>query len=139
MEISVFTDKTKTPDDIDLQRSLGKTSELWQLVRDYVCLKYPKAREEWNYTSDKYGWSFRIKDKKRAILYFLPRENYFKVAFVFGQKATDKIMLSQISEEIKKELEAARVYAEGRGIRIKIQDDSVLNDMKALIDIKLEH
>jgi hypothetical protein len=114
MGISVFTDMAKTPNDTDLQRSLGNTSELWHKVHDYVFLKYPKAREEWNFTSAKYGWSFRIKDNKRAILYFLPEKNCFTLAFVFGQKATDKIMQSPVSEQIKNELEGARVYAEGR-------------------------
>lgn len=137
MDKSVFTDKNKTPNNNELIGSLGDTVVFWQLIRDYTFLKYPEAFEEWNFSGEKYGWSFRIKDKKRAILYFLPREKYFKVAFVFGQKAMDVIMKSSISDSIKSELESARVYAEGRGIRIDIKDDLLINDIKELIDIKL--
>lgn len=72
---------------------------------------------------EKYGWNFRIKDKKRAIIYFLPRDNYFKVAFVFGQKATDTIMESDVSPGIRNDLEKATKYAEGRGIRIDVKDN----------------
>jgi hypothetical protein len=137
MDKSIFIDKTKLPSDNDLIEGLGETYQLWQSIKDYVYLKYPKAIDLWNYSGDKYGWSFRIKDKKRAIIYLLPRDKYFKVAFVFGQKATDSIMKSQISTSIKSELDSAKVYAEGRGIRIDIKDEKILNDIKKLIDIKI--
>ena len=132
---SIFTDKDKLPNDNDLKESLGYTYQLWQLIKDYVISKYPKGFEEWS--CSKYGWSFRIKDKKRAIIYFLPRDRFFKVAFVFGQKATDMIMKSQIANSIKTELDSAKVYAEGRGIRIDILDKMIISDIQELIDIKL--
>ena len=137
MDKSIFSNKNNIPDNNDLKGSLGDTYNLWLLIKDYVHLKYPNAIDEWNYPGEKYGWSFRIKDKKRAIIYLLPREKSFKVAFVFGQKATDIIMKSQISIVIKKELDSARVYAEGRGIRIEIKDEMFIDDIKELIDIKI--
>ena len=132
---SIFTDKNKLPDNADLKESLGDTYQLWQLIKDYVISKYPQGFEVWN--CSKYGWSVRIKDKKRAIIYLLPREKFFKVAFVFGQKATDSIMKSKIANSVKSELDSARVYAEGRGIRIEIKDKMIIRDIKELIDIKL--
>jgi hypothetical protein len=132
---SIFTDKNKLPVDNDLKESLGYTYQLWQLIKDYVISKYPKAFEEWS--CSKYGWSLRIKDKKRAIIYLLPRDRFFKVAFVFGQKATDTIMKSQIANSIKTVLDSAKVYAEGRGIRIDITDKMIISDIQELIDIKL--
>ncbi len=59
------------------------------------------------------------------------------VAFVFGQKAYDAIMQSDIAEQIKSDLTSARVYAEGRGIRISVADRSKLGDIFKLIDHKL--
>jgi len=135
METSIFLDKDSIPTSTELTLELGDTYYLWKLIEDYVHVQYLKYIDEWNCTKN--GWSFRIKDKKRAIIYFLPREKYFKVAFVFGQKATDVIMKSDIAAEIKKELDAARVYAEGRGIRIDIKNNKVVNDVKKLITIKL--
>jgi hypothetical protein len=132
---SIFKDNNKMPDNTELEKALGSTYQLWQIIRDYVLLKYPNGTESWD--CSKYGWNYRIKDKKRAILYLLPRDKFFKAAFVFGQKATDKILQSQISAAIRKELESTRVYAEGRGIRIDIKDSSLMNDIKELIDIKL--
>ena len=136
-DLSIFQDKAIVPTDRDLADKLGSTYNLWIQIKDFVFEKYPKAIAEWNYSGIKYGWNFRIKDKKRAIIYFLPRENYFKVAFVFGQKATDFILESDISPEIKNDLEQATKYAEGRGIRIDVKENLILTDIKKLIEIKL--
>ena len=139
MDINIFMDASKKPDDKDLQASYGNLFSLWQELRNYVFEKYPSAFEEWHYPGAKYGWSYRMKDKKRAILYLLPRDKYFKVAMVFGQKATDAVYSSNVSEEIKSELKAAKIYAEGRGIRIDIKNSSQIDDIKTLIDIKLAY
>ena len=139
MDISIFDDKKNIPNDNNLIISLGNTYSIWNKIVEYVHTKYPNAFDEWNYSGDKYGWSFRIKDKKRAIIYLLPRANFFKVSFVFGQKATNIIMNSEISDAIKTELNAAKVYAEGIGIRIEIKDDDLLKDIFLLIDVKLDN
>ncbi len=137
MEISIFPDKEKKPSEEDLKKALGSTYEWWNIIHAYVFDKYPAAFGEWNCPGKKYGWSYRIKDNKRAIIYLLPRDGYFKAAFVFGNKATQQIIGSDISKEIKSELENAQVYAEGRGIRIDVKDNIILDDIMKLIEIKL--
>lgn len=136
---SIFTNKEIIPTDKDLKKALEKTYTTWLELCAFTKKAYPKATEEWNFSGVKYGWSFRIKDKKRAILYLLPRTGFFKVAMVFGQKATDEILNSPVNEHIKTELANAKVYAEGRGIRIEIKDRSLVKDIEKLIFIKLAH
>ncbi len=123
-DISIFNDKTVKPTDKDLADKLDSNYQLWKWICDLVLSKYPNGLAEWNY-SEKYGWSFRIKDRKRAIIYLLPTDRYFKVAFVFGDKAVSIIMDTKISNDIKKEINQATKYAEGRGIRIDVKNDSV--------------
>lgn len=137
MDTSIFTDKTKTPNEKDLVAALGKTYQLWQDIVNEVYLKYPNVVSEWKFPGQKHGWSFKMKDKKRSIIYLLPRDKRFMVAFNFGQKAFEKIMESNISNEIKDSLEAARAYVEGRGIRIEVKNQKPLKDISELIDIKL--
>lgn len=134
---SVFTDKNEVPDMGKLKEALGETFDIWTTFVDFTYANDTNSKEEWNFSSEKFGWSFRIKDKKRVLLYLLPRENFFKVAFVFGQKATEQILASDISEDIKAELNAAKVYAEGRGIRIEVRDKSMMEDIRKLIKIKI--
>jgi len=139
MDTSIFTNKAEIPDDSLLRTALGNLFEEWMNLREYVFAVYPKAIEEWNFPGQKYGWSFRIKDKKRAIIYLLPRDKYFLVAFVFGEKATKDAFNSNITSEIKTIIESARVYAEGRGFKIEVRDAAIIEDIKTLIDIKLKY
>ncbi|MDA3891330.1 MAG: DUF3788 domain-containing protein [Salinivirgaceae bacterium] len=139
MDSSVFMEKEQIPTQKELSKKLTDKIKWWQQIRDFVFEKYPKAVEEWNFPGKKYGWSFRIKDKKRVIIYLLPREGSFMVAFVFGQKAYTQIMETEIDESIKTELTNARVYAEGRGIRIAVDSESVIEDIERLVEIKLAY
>lgn len=138
-DISIFADKDHQPGTEDLQQALGGNFIYWDRIQKMVMAQYPKGVAEWNYPGKKYGWSYRIKDKKRAIIYFLPRDGYFKVAFLFGQKAYAEIQSSTISSAIKTELQNARVYAEGRGVRIDITNETLFGDIEQLIQIKLNY
>ena len=135
--MSIFKDKRHKPMVEELRKRLGKNYKLWQEINTFVLQTYEKGLKEWNFPGKKYGWNYRIKNKKRAILYLIPKKNYFKAAFVFGQKAIDEIMKSDISENIKTELKQAKKYAEGRGIRIDVKDKVILPDIKQLVKIKL--
>jgi hypothetical protein len=134
---SFFTDKKNAPVEAELQQALGKTFAEWRALSDFVKKSSPGAIEEWKFTGEKFGWSFRVRDKKRVLVYFLPRDKFFKVAFVFGQKATDRILASNISNTIKEELRTTRVYAEGRGIRLEIKDQAQIEEIRELIKIKI--
>ena len=139
MDTSIFTNKAETPDNFLLSQALGDLFGAWILIRKYVFDVYPKATEEWNFPGQKYCWSFRIKDNKRAIIYLLPRDKFFMVAFVFGEKATKDALDSNVTPEIKTIIESARVYAEGRGFRIEVRNETIVKDVKSLIDIMLKY
>jgi hypothetical protein len=138
-DISIFPEKDAMPTEEELAGSLDLTYELWKRIQELVLLKYPDGLAEWNYPGKKYGWNYRIKDKKRAIIYLLPRERYFKVAFVFGDKAMKEILDSPVSDFIKDELIQAKKYAEGRGISMDVKHVSIIPDITQLIEIKLRN
>ena len=137
METSIFMEKSIVPVLEDLQTALSDTYSFWSDIRNFVFENYPAAIEEWNFLGQKYGWSFRIKDKKWAVIYLLPRDGYFKAVFVFGGKACEQVYANNVNEAIKSELAAARQYAEGKGIQIDVNDIFCVEDIKRLILIKL--
>ena len=49
------------------------------------------------------------------------------------------MLKSNINEEIRTDLEQATKYAEGRGVRIEVNDSSKIPDIKTLVDIKLSN
>lgn len=134
---SIFTDKKKEPGEADLEKALGATCKFWKELETYTHKAYPGATGAWHYSGDKYGWSFRISDKKRVLVYLLPRDAFFKVALVFGQKATDEVLAGDIPDVIKNELKGAKAYAEGRGIRIDVKSKAMVAPIKKLIAVKI--
>jgi hypothetical protein len=136
-DLSCFPEKSQIPTGDELKQKLGRTFSAWNQIQKLVLEKYPDGKADWTYSGRKYGWNFRIKDKKRAIIYFLPREKHFKVAFVFGEKATDLVLKSDVDVSIRNELLQARRYAEGRGIRLDVRNKKASKDIEKLIDIKL--
>lgn len=96
MDTSCFTDLSNMPDNNDLKVALEEMYQHWMEIRKFVFEKYPAAIEEWHVAVKKFGWNYRIKDRKRAIVYLSPQNGYFTATFVFGQKATDQIIAGQI-------------------------------------------
>lgn len=135
MDTSIFTNKDKVPSETDLRKALGNNYENWCSVKDFVFKNCPVAFDEWNFS--KFGWNYRIKDKKRAIVYMMPCDKYFKASFALGEKATKEIMNSNISSAIKEIISSAKVYAEGRGVRIEVKNSNVLKDVLVITGIKI--
>ncbi|MGZ5556296.1 MAG: DUF3788 family protein, partial [Candidatus Aminicenantales bacterium] len=83
------------------------------------------------------AWSLRLKQKKRTIVYLLPREGYFLCAFVFGGKATDAARQAKLPKAVMKAIDEAPVYAEGRGFRLEVRSEGDLAVMNKLAAIKM--
>jgi hypothetical protein len=137
MALSIFTDKEKSPEEKDLKKLPGLNFKLWNEIKKYVIQEYPEAGEEWKFGGKNYGWGFRLRDKKRVIIYMTPCDGYFLASFVFGAKATGEAMKSKISGDIISIIKSAKVYAEGRGFRIEVKSSKQLADIKNLIRIKI--
>jgi len=134
---SPFTDKNSEPGFADLNHVLKNTARLWEHLEKYTMAAYPAAIRKWNFPDKKYGWSCRLSDKKRVLVYLLPRRGYFKAGFVFSDKAYKQIMESAISQQIRNDLSSAKVYGEGRGIRIEVHNSNCIKEIETLIDIKI--
>jgi hypothetical protein len=137
MAMSLFDDKSKQPTKQMLAKALGEKYQLWKDIAEYIVKQYPKAFEEWKYYSVKYGWSFRLKDKKRNIIYMTPAQDHTMIGFLFSDKCVEAVQQSNLSASIKDELRDAKKYPEGRVIRLRVRTKSDLVSIKNLIDIKL--
>lgn len=139
MALSIFTDKTKPPDNKKLSETLNGNFKLWNELKEFVINEYPEAVEEWKFAGKSFGWGYRLKDKKRVIVYMTPCEKYFLVSFVLGEKATNEALSSKISREVKDIISASKVYAEGRGVRLELKERKQLGDIKSLVKIKISN
>ena len=129
-----FDDKAKAPDDKALAKGLGASKDLWDELVGHIKAEYPPVTEAWGFYK---AWSLRLKQKKRTIVYLLPRDGFFLCAFVYGGKAAEAAGLAKLPRAVMKEIEAAPVYAEGRGFRLEVRTAKDIETMKTLAAIKM--
>jgi hypothetical protein len=127
------------PDEKVLARTLGGTKALWDELIRHVETEHAPVMHRWTASKTSALGFLRLVQKKRTILYLLPREGYFLTAFVFGEKATAAVRASDVPAAVVTMLNAARPYAEGRGIRLETRTARDLATMKKLAAIKMAH
>jgi signal transduction histidine kinase len=137
METNVFMDKSIQPDDRRLAHVLGEKATFWETIKQHIAQKHGEVTEEWKFYNTKSGWTLKVLLKKRNLFFFTPLSGYFRLAFVFGDKAVSAVEKSDLPEALKNELKNARKYAEGRGIRIEVKSRKDVEHVKKLIDIKV--
>lgn len=136
MSENVFMEKELQPDEAQIKEKLRSTYPLLLEIRDFVKKNIGETKEEWKYYGAKYGWTMKTFLKKRNLFFLGFRAGYFRLSFVFGDKAVAVVQESDVSGELKKELSEARKYAEGTGLLIEVKDDTYITDIKKLIEIK---
>lgn len=137
MATSILDNKSVIPDEGQVKDVLGKTFQYWTAIKKYFKDKQIDVQEEWKFYSQKYGWSMRLKHKKRNILYLVPCEGYFRATFIFGDKAVAAAEQSALPESILDMIRNARKYAEGRAIRFEVRGQKDAENVKKLIEIKM--
>jgi hypothetical protein len=137
MGLSCFEDRSHPPEQKEIKKALGRSSELWLKLIQEISAKFPPISEEWASSSAKSGWSLRLIHKKRRILYLIPQNNSFLAAVVLGEKAVAAANDSSLPQEVLKDLNDAPKYAEGRGIRLTVKSKANLATVKLLVSIKV--
>ncbi|MGO8710202.1 MAG: DUF3788 domain-containing protein [Terracidiphilus sp.] len=115
---------------------MGSTAEEWKQLVDWLA-KEGVADQEWKSSSAKYGWSLRLKVKKRNILYLSPCDGCFRVAFALGDRAVAAARQSDLPKAVLKLLDEAPRYAEGTGLRLMVKSSEDLAAIRKLALIKL--
>ncbi len=137
METNIFMDKSIQPDGRRLAHALGENATFWEAIKKHIAQKHGDVNEEWKFYNTKSGWTLKVLLKKRNLFFFTALPGFFRLAFVFGDKAVSAVERSDLPENLKNELKNARKYAEGRGIRIEVISSRDVEHVKKLIDIKI--
>jgi hypothetical protein len=138
MATSVFDNKQIVPDDKMMEVELASTFRHYSEICRFITDTYGSLTPEWKYYNEKSGWTLKLFYKKRNILFIGPRHGFFIVAFVFGDKAVERVLDSHLPDHIKAELATARKYAEGRGLLIEVRSAEEAEQVVQLIQIKLQ-
>ena len=137
MALSAFDDKGSRPDAATLAATLGRSHAHWRAIIDGVRAAHGPVREEWSFAGANYGWSLRLKNAKKAIVYLTPRRHDFLASFALGEKACALARTSGISPDVLAIIDSAPRYAEGRGVRIPVRSRKTVGEVLKIAALKM--
>ena len=137
MAFSFFDDKEHQPKDCDLVEALAETQRYWDDLKSILVENFQPLSADWGFSGKKWGWSLRIKQKARTILYMTPRGGNFVVGFALGRKAVDAAHATDLPRSVLELIDAAPKYAEGRGVRLEVRTEDDLRSVVRLADVKM--
>jgi len=84
-----------------------------------------------------YGWSLRLKLKKRTIVHLSPRDGRFRVALILADRAVKAARQNDLLKPVLKLIHDAPHYAEGTVVRLEVKKSGDLAAIGKLALIKL--
>lgn len=138
--VNAFLGRVEKPTSAEVAKVLGPTETLWANLIHWVAEELGAKEQEWKgIYVHKYGWSLRLKKKGRNILYLGPSEGCFRVSFVLGEKAMEKVRAEHFPAAVAKVIAEAPKYPEGTGIVLAVHDAKDLPPIQKLAKIKVEN
>ena len=130
-----FNDPSVPPADRDLARALGAAHPLWRRFTDDLRAACGPLVDQWSF-SKAFGWTLRLKQPTRVLVYLTPGPSHFLASFVLGERACQAIREADVPPGILEMIDAAPRYAEGRGVRIPVRTKADLGAVLKIASIK---
>jgi hypothetical protein len=135
---NAFVGKANQPSETEVTAALGPGASLWSELIDEVTSDAGKLTQEWKgIYVNKYGWSLRLKQKNRNIIFMSPCHNCFRVAFTLSDKAVTAAKEAHLPKAVVLALAAAPKYPEGTGLRLTVNRPGDLPPIRKIARIKL--
>ena len=139
MTVSKFDNKNNKPSEGEISEMLGQILPLWEGFKTFLEKKYPIISEEWKFYGRDSGWGLFVKNQSRTILYLYPGQGFFKVLFVFGEKAFEAAVQSDLPKEFIMKITQAKRRTEGRSFLTFVKTEADLDLVKRLTEIKMKN
>lgn len=133
---SAFGDRSRPPSAADLRAVLGQAHGAWEQLLQRVAERIGPVAPGWGCTSAKSGWGLRVRREERVILYMTPRRGSFVVSFALGEKAVVAAHARRLPAAVRKAIDSAPRYAEGRGVRFEVRRERDVPALATLAEIK---
>ena len=119
--------------DDELAALLGETKPIWDRTVAELKAAIGDVNEEWKCYSKKSGWTLRLLQQDRAIVYLTPAAGSFNVGFSLG----DKAMAAARDAGVPEALLSGKRYVEGTPVRLTMIDSANLPLVLQLAAIKM--
>jgi hypothetical protein len=139
MATSAFGDKAVAPADDTVCAALGVAAPLWSTLWTAIAAAHAPIEREWVWGGKPHGWSLRLRQRKRAVLYMTPCAGFFRAAFAIGGKAADAAHDAGLGPHLLQVIEAAPRFAEGRAVRLEVRSEADIADVLTIAALKMSH
>ena len=134
MARSMFGEKSIVPNEEALSAVLKENKILWDKM-----INTSEGSGEWKFYSKAAGWTYSVIKKKRTLFYMIPKDGWFELIFVYGERAVEAAKSAELPEQVLNDLLQAKAYVEGRSFSVKVISDADTNVAQKLLQIKLEY
>jgi hypothetical protein len=136
--INAFKGRDDRPTDAEIAVALGPTINIWNEFIKWMADEEGVTEQEWKgIVVKKYGWSLRLKQKKRNIVYLGPGEGCFMASFVLSDKALKAAKETRLPKAVAEVIATAPRYPEGNGVRLVVKHAADLRAIQKIVAIKL--
>lgn len=136
MATSIFDNKEIVPNEEDLKEVLKENINIWNQLIDYLEEEYGPLTSEWKFYSKNAGWTYRISNEKRNLIFLSPNDKYF-IASINMSVNVSKILLDMdLPEEIKTIIKETKAYREGKSVLITIKNENDLENIKTMLNVR---
>lgn len=136
---SAFPAKDREPGDGDLRLVLGGAYDAWHRLQALLAARLRNLEPVWGYAGVRYGWSLRVRQGKRILVYLTPQAGQFLVSFALGARAVAAAQATRLPAAMLRVIDAAPRYAEGRGVRFVTRSERQVAALVRLTEIKSRH
>jgi hypothetical protein len=137
MALSAFDDTSRGPSDRQVADALGDVNDLWDGLKAEIASRFDPIAEDWTFSGKQWGWSLRLKHKKRAVLYMTPSDGRFFVGFALGEQAVAAAQEAGLPKRLLEIIEGSQKYAEGRAVRLEVTTPAGVEWAVILAEIKM--
>jgi hypothetical protein len=136
----ILNDKSVKPTDEIIFSIIGDTELLWKQTFTYLFDNYKDTSVNWKYSNCGKEWFCQGLIRKKSLFWIqIQKKNSFSIGFPFGDKFESVILKSNLSDNIKNEFLNAKRYNTTRYIAIEVEDSKDFENVKILIDLKINN
>jgi hypothetical protein len=135
VSIGVFTDKTQTPGLDEVWPIIGARRMAWEALAGYMARTFG-GQADWKFYGKNYGWALSFRKGSRALLALYPGQAGFTAQLIVGPGQLEKALSLPLGEHVRRILEEAHPYPEGRWLFIPVETDQDVQDIQQLLATK---
>jgi len=135
MAVGAFVDKERQPTMQEIFVSIGAKRKSWERLAQFIADNY-RVKGDFAFYGKNYGWALRFRKGGKALASIYPGKDSFTVQIVLGETLVEKASGLKLGRNVRKVLENAHQFPEGRWLFIRVESQQDITDVQQLLVLK---